>query len=125
MKQAGEIDDYAILDALRRKETISAKTALAAKAGVAVSVIDRACELRDAKAVVSMAWKAGLTAQTAVVLQAMLAQLPPDQILRPDQSNSYPLSETEMHSQLAVLGIGGEAGKRPWMPRRLSATTPQ
>jgi hypothetical protein len=86
-------------------------------------VIEGACGPGNAKAVVSLAWKAGLTAQTAVVLQTMLAQLPPDQILRPN-GTLYPLSEDEMRSQLESLGTGG-AGKRPWMPRRLSATTLQ
>jgi hypothetical protein len=123
-QRADERDDYAILDALRRKEMMSATTMLAAKAGVAVSVIERACGLDDAKAIVSLAWKAGLTAQTAIVLQMMLAQLPSDRILRPNQGTGYPLSEDEMRSQLASLGTGG-AEKRPWMPRRLSATIPQ
>jgi uncharacterized protein (DUF2336 family) len=120
LAQAGKLDDFAILDALRRNAMISATAMFAVKAGVAQSVVEHACGLRSAKAVVSLAWKAGLSAQTAVVLQGMLARLPPDQILRPRQDTGFPLTDDEMRWQLTFLGVE-QAVKRPWMPRRLSA----
>ena len=83
LKQSGRLDDYAIVDALRTNEMMSAKAMLAVKAGVALPVVERACELRSAKAIVSLAWKAGLSPQTAVVLQTMLAHLAAAQTLRP------------------------------------------
>jgi hypothetical protein len=119
LDQAGKLDDNAVMDALRRNATLSAIAMLAVKAGVAVSVVERACELRSAKAIVSLAWKAGLSTQTARVLQAALARLAPDQILRSRDNRSFPLSEDEMRWQLGFLGAG-ETKLRPWMPRRLS-----
>lgn len=104
LHQAGKLDDYAILDTLRRNATVSATAMLAVKAGVPVSVIERACVLRSAKAVVSLAWQAGMTAQTAVVLQSMLAGVPPDDVLRPGQAVDFPLSADEMRWQLTFLG---------------------
>jgi uncharacterized protein (DUF2336 family) len=118
LDQAGRVDDHAILEALRRNAALEARAMLAVKAGVAVPVIEHACSLRSAKAVVSLAWKAGFSAQTAVVLQAMLGRLAPDEILRPGPDTAFPLSEDEMRWQLAFLGAG-EGGTRTWMPRRL------
>jgi uncharacterized protein (DUF2336 family) len=119
LHKTGRLDDYAILDAVRTNRLVTAKAMLAIKANVGVPAVERACTLRSARAIISLAWQAGLSAQTAVVLQSMLANLAPDKILRPD-NNTYPLSDGEMRWQLAFLGDGQDDPKpRPWMPRRL------
>jgi uncharacterized protein (DUF2336 family) len=118
LKQSGRLDDYAIVDALRNNALISARAMLAVKAAVVLPVVERACDLRSAKAIVSLAWKAGLSAQTAVVLQTMLANLAATQILRPGNDNGFALSEEEMRWQLTFLGAA-EIETRTWMPRRL------
>jgi uncharacterized protein (DUF2336 family) len=117
--QSGQLDDRAILDALRRNADLEASAMLAVKGGVTVPVIDRACGLRSAKAVVSLAWKAGFSAQTAVILQTMLARLAPGEVLRPGPDACFPLTEDEMRWQLAFLGAG-DGATRTWMPRQLS-----
>jgi uncharacterized protein (DUF2336 family) len=118
LQNAGRLDDYAVLDALRRNAAVGARAMVAIKAGVTLPVIDRACDLRSAKGLVSLAWKAGLTPQTAVVLQTMLANVAPGQVLRPTTNGSFPLSEDEMRWQLTFLGAG-ETETRTWIPRRL------
>jgi Uncharacterised protein conserved in bacteria (DUF2336) len=104
--------------ALRTNEMISAKAMLAVKAGVALPVVERAYDLRSAKAIVSLAWKAGLSPQTAVILQTMLGYLPAAQTLRPGKVDGFPLSEDEMRWQLTFLGAP-EIETRTWMPRQL------
>jgi uncharacterized protein (DUF2336 family) len=116
---AGKIDDELILQALRRSAERDAAAMLAVKAGVPLGVIERACALRSAKGIVSLAWKAGLKAQTAVTLQAALAHLPPGMVLRPGHEDTFPLSDDEMRWQLAFLDIP-EGEPRAWTPRRLS-----
>jgi uncharacterized protein (DUF2336 family) len=118
LHKSGRLDDYAILDALRTNKVVAAKAMLAVKAGVTVPIVERACTLRSARAVVSLAWQAELSAQTSVVLQTMLANLAPDQVLRPTRSAGFPLSEEEMRWQLAFLG-DGEGEQRAWNPRRV------
>jgi uncharacterized protein (DUF2336 family) len=118
LKQTGKLDDEAILDALRRNAGKEAIAMLAVKAGVPVAVIERACALRSAKAIVGLAWKAGLTVRTAVVLQVALAHLPPDLVLGAGQEKTFPLTEDEMRWQLAFLDVP-ERGVRAWVPRRL------
>ena len=119
LRDAGRLDDQVILDALRRNATGAAAAMLAVKADVPLQVIERARTLRSAKAMVSLAWKAGLSMPTAVVLQAMLAGLSPDLVLRPAESGGFPLPVEELRLQLASLGAGGQ-GPRPWIPRRRS-----
>jgi uncharacterized protein (DUF2336 family) len=118
LQLAGSLDDYAILDAVRSNAPVAAKAMLAVKAGVAMPTIERACGLRSAKAVVSLAWKAGFSVQTSVVLQMMLANLAPDKVLRPTVDGGFPLSEDEMRWQLTFLGVG-EGDTKTWMPRQL------
>jgi uncharacterized protein (DUF2336 family) len=119
LNQAGRLGDEAILDALRRNANREAIAMLAIKAGLPVAVIERACVLRSAKGVVSLAWQAGLTVQTAVVLQVALAHLTPDLVLQPGREGIFPLSEDEMRWQLAFLDVP-DRGPRTWTPRRLA-----
>jgi uncharacterized protein (DUF2336 family) len=116
--KTGGLDDYTILEALRINKIDTAKAMLAAKAGVTAPIVERACTLRSARAIVSLAWQAELSAQTSVILQTMLANLAPDQVLQPTKTAGFPLSEEEMRWQLAFLGDGDQE-QRPWSPRRL------
>ena len=116
---AGQISDETILSALNHNATAEAAAMLAAKAEVPAAVIDRACALRSAKGIVSLAWKAGLKVQTATVLQVELAQLPPDQVLRATASGDFPLSDSEMHWHLTFLDLP-DRRQQAWKPRRLA-----
>ena len=119
LSQGGKLGDDAILEALQRNANKEATAMLAVKAEVPVAVVERACALRSAKGVVSLAWKAGLRVQTAVVLQVALAHLTPDLVIKSDSEGVFPLSEDEMRWQLAFLDVPDRAG-RTWMPRRLT-----
>jgi uncharacterized protein (DUF2336 family) len=118
LDRAGKLDDEAILEALRRNENQQATAMLAVKADVRPAVVERACALRSAKGIVSLTWKAGLTVQTAAVLQVALAHLTPDLVLRPNRDGLFPLSEDEMRWQLAFLDVPDRAS-RAWRPRPL------
>ena len=118
LKTAGRLDDAAILNALRVNAPTVAMAMLSVKADVPVPVVERACGLRSAKAIISLAWKAGFSMQTAVVMQARLARLAPDMIMRPAEGGAYPLAVEEMRWQLGFLGVG-DRGLRAWTPRRM------
>lgn len=119
LHQAGRLGDDTILEALGRSATGEAAAMLAAKSEVPAAVIDRACCLRSAKGIVSLAWKAGLKAQTASILQVALAQLPPDEVLRPASDGNFPLSESEMRWHLTFLDLP-DRRQQAWKPRRLA-----
>jgi uncharacterized protein (DUF2336 family) len=119
LRDAGRLNDQAILDAVRRNAIGAATAMLAVKADVSLPVIERACSLRSAKAMVSLAWKARLSMPTAVVLQTALGRLSPDQVLRPAQDGGFPLPIEELRWQLTFLTSSGQ-GSRPWTPRRMT-----
>lgn len=119
LDQAGKLDDEALLDALRRNAAREATAMFAIKADVPAAVIERACALRSAKGIVALAWKGGLTVQTAGALQIALGHLAPDQVLRPGHDGTFPLSEDEMRWQLAFLDVP-DRESRAWTPRPLS-----
>jgi uncharacterized protein (DUF2336 family) len=115
--ESGRLDEASIVDALRRNAVGAATAMLAVKADVPLQVIERACALRSAKAIVALAWKAGLSMSAAVVLQGMLGRLSPDLVLRPEEDGGFPLPIEELRWQLGFLGIGGQGPKR-WSPPR-------
>jgi uncharacterized protein (DUF2336 family) len=118
LQASGRLDEAAILDALRRGALTLASAILSVKADVSIHVIERARTLRNAKGLVSLAWRAGVSMQTAVALQAVLARLRPAAIIKPSRGGDFPLTATEMRTELDLLGVS-EAGLRAWIPRRL------
>lgn len=115
---AGDLDGGTIIAALRRSETMLAMALLAVKANVALPVVERARTIRSARAIISLCWKARLGMQTAILVQAGLARLPPAAILRSARNGAWPLSEEAMEAELAALAAAND-GLRAWIPRRL------
>jgi uncharacterized protein (DUF2336 family) len=76
---------------------------LAGRAEVAVAVVQQAVTLRNAKGLVSLCWKAGLTPRCAVQAQTMLAGIAPALALHPAEDGGWPLKEPEMTWQLSRL----------------------
>jgi uncharacterized protein (DUF2336 family) len=105
LNRLGRLGDKAIMDAVRREAISEVIAMIAAKAHVPIAVIERARTTGSPKAIIALAWRAGLTAQTAVVLQSALAHLPPDLVLSSGCQQEFPLSEDEMRWQLASLDV--------------------
>jgi hypothetical protein len=59
--------------------------------------------LRRAKALVSLCWRAGYSAQTAELAQAILGQIAPNARLPAAQGSGWPLGQDEMSWQLELL----------------------
>ena len=59
-----------------------------------------------AKALVSLAWRAGFGMRAATVVQAVLGRLGPGAMLGPAPGGGYPLTASEMGWQIEVLGGG-------------------
>ena len=99
----GELTEAELLAALRLGENRRASALLAVAASVSLEIVDRAVSLRSAKALVSLAWKAGFTMQAAVPVQRMLGQIAPGSVLRPTSAGQSPLGQDEMVWQLDFL----------------------
>ncbi len=100
---AAPSDEPAFLGLLHQGDDRAAGACLARAAQVRPLLVERAIMLRDPRALVSLAWKAGYSMQAALRLQTQLAGIPPGAALRATESGACPLGRGEMAWQLAVL----------------------
>jgi uncharacterized protein (DUF2336 family) len=107
LAQSGHLSENTLEETARRGEAHYATALLAVAAGTSVSVVDRAAQLRSAKGMVSLVWKAGFTMRVAIAMQFLLARLPPSDVLMPGPGGRFPLAVEEMRWQLDFLGRSG------------------
>ncbi len=103
MRDAGQLNDASVLQAVQQGDVKLVIAMLAVKAGVALAVIEQASALRSAKGLVSLSWKAGLSMQVAVALQTLVARLQPSAVLQPRAGGDFPLSVQEMRWQIEFM----------------------
>lgn len=109
LKQAGKLDEAAVLAAAGHDRTL-ARAALAVLAELPLEVIDRVLGAHSPKGVTALAWKSGLGMRAAHKLQLQLAQIAPGAALKPRVDGGYPLSPEAMQWQLDFfLGMGARA----------------
>ncbi len=106
LKEAGKLDETAVLHALGSDRTF-ARACLAVLADIPVEAVEKMLGAHSAKGVVALAWKAGLGARAAVRVQIQLAQIPPGAALQPRPNGTYALGEEAMRWQLDFFsGMG-------------------
>jgi len=103
---AGGLGEHTLLDAARAGDVPRTAAILSVASGLPPSAIERAASLRSAKALVSLAWRAGFSMRAAAVVQAALGQLGPGALLGPAPGGGYPLTVSEMGWQIEVLSGG-------------------
>jgi uncharacterized protein (DUF2336 family) len=104
---SGTLDEGLVMETMRRGDTHQVMALLAVAAGVPVSVVERAAELRSPKGLVSLAWRAGFTMRVAIGLQTLLARLPPNAVLQAGSGGGFPLTVEEMRWQIDFLARMG------------------
>jgi hypothetical protein len=81
--------------------------AISLRAGIPTEVTMRILTSKNPKALVALAWKAGLTAAQAQSLQTSVGGISPQTALAPTQSGGYPIAHADMEWQLGLyLGNG-------------------
>ncbi len=96
----GELTEARLEEQLASGNRAFVVHALALMAGMAPSLVTRIVDSQSAKAITSLAWKAGLKMRFAVRLQARLANIPPREMLQAKNGIDYPMSEEDMAWQL-------------------------
>jgi uncharacterized protein (DUF2336 family) len=99
----GRLSEASLLAALRRGEGQLATALLSLAAAIPFAAVQRAVALRNAKALVALAWKAGYSMATACRVQTALARLGPSELLPAGPRGSFPLAIEEMRWQIEVL----------------------
>lgn len=102
LKARGRLTETHLLAAADRGEVRMVAAMLARAADVALSVVERAANLRSAKGLVALCWKAGFSMRVAASVQGLLGRLPPGAILT-SPPGAWPLTEEEMRWHLAFL----------------------
>jgi uncharacterized protein (DUF2336 family) len=88
--------------------------ALARDSGLERRVVRRILASASPKAIVALVWKAGHTMKMAMVLQASLARIPPNQRLAsPTGDAGFPLSESDLAWQLEIFQAPEKSPARP------------
>ncbi len=102
LKKKGKLDGAAIDEGLSRGDRPFVVLALAELSGIAPSTIEEVAGRRAAKGLVAITWKAALTPKLASQIQAQLAAIPPDEVLKAEDGD-WPMSEADMEWQAAFF----------------------
>lgn len=97
--KAGTLDSKAIEQALSRGERRFVVLALATLADLPGDLVSEIVARRVPKALVALAWKAGLRPHLAKQLQGQLAGIPPDAMVRID-GEEWPMTRDDMEWQI-------------------------
>lgn len=98
--KAGMIDDAWVDDVMEADRQRLLRHGLACAARLPAEAVTRMLGARNAKAVVALAWKAGLSMRTAMRLQLRVAHIPAQGMLNARGGVDYPLTPDEMTWQL-------------------------
>jgi len=98
--RAGMIDDDWIDEVMDTGDMTLLRHGLARNAGIGVETVVRILGARSPKAVVALAWKAGLAMRTAMRLQLRVAHIPPTALINARDGTDYPMSEQDMAWQI-------------------------
>jgi hypothetical protein len=108
---AGNLDDATVAGAVGSERGF-AKAALAVLANLRLDDVEKVLAAQSAKGVVALAWHAGLSMRTAIVLQTALAHIAPQTVIRARADGTYPLTPEAMRRQLDFV-IGISASRPP------------
>ena len=103
LKTANGLTENLLLETARAGDVRRLASLLAVASGVSLRTVDRIVGLRSAKALVSLAWRAGFSMRAGTVAQNVLGQLGPGRILPPTEDGGFPLSDDEMEWQIELM----------------------
>jgi len=101
--ECGELTEDMILDAVYTDGSEAfAKAALSVRSGLPPQVVLNILNASSPKAIVALAWKAGVSMEIAIHAQSRLGHIKPGNIIHA-VDGTYPLSVGEMETQLALF----------------------
>lgn len=102
---SNQLNEEQILDAIAWNDEKFISLALAVRSRILPAQTEAILKSQNPKAIVALAWQAGISARGAVTLQKGPAQIPPHKLLHPKGGSDYPLTEAEMLWQLEFYGV--------------------
>ena len=105
LEEQGRLNEETLLDYLGVRDKEMATAVLAEMAGTSPENVTRIMQMKAAKPVVALAWKAGLSMRAALQLEKEMAYVDPKSLIYPRDGTEYPLKEEEIEWQLEFLGM--------------------
>ena len=102
LERDGGLDDDAVQGAVESGQREFAVLALVQKSGLSAELVNSILRSRDGKPVTALAWKAGLSMRTALMVQSGIARVPPPKMLQARNGTDFPLRPAEMERLLAA-----------------------
>lgn len=99
----GELTEAAIKKALGKNNRPFIVAALSVLTDLSVINMEKAVRQKDAKGMVAIAWKAGLSTDLIVALQRDIAGVNDDKIIKPAANGKYPLSDSDLEWQFEAM----------------------
>lgn len=99
LRRMNRLDAQVITNALNEGDDDFVVAGLSENAGIHISVAQRMIAMRSARGVAALCWKADMNAVIAVRIQAKIAHIPADDILR-DHEQMFALSDEELQWQI-------------------------
>lgn len=101
----GRLNEETLIDYLGLRNKEMATAMLAEMAGTSVHNVKRIINMKAAKPVVAICWKAGLSMRAALQIEKELAYVDPKELLYPRGGTEYPLDKKDLKWQLEFLGL--------------------
>jgi uncharacterized protein (DUF2336 family) len=99
----GMLDEEAVISAVNKGDKEFVTQALAVLANLPAEGVGRMISIRNASGVTAAVWKAGLSMRTAVKVQSRIARIPPPRMLNARNGTDFPLSESELQTQVRIM----------------------
>ena len=103
MDEAGTLNEALLIGAARAGDLRRVAAVLAVASGLTLAAVYRAAALRNARALIALAWQAGFSMRVALVVQASLGRLGPSRLIPAGPGGTFPLTTDEMRLQLEAL----------------------
>ena len=103
LHEAGDLEPGMVESALKAGQKEYAIAALAVLSERSVGAVEKIASSKNAKALVSLTWRANMEPDHILLIQKRLGSIPPNKVLKPS-NGQFPLTEDEMDWLLEFFG---------------------
>lgn len=105
MAKKNKLSEESIVDGLSMRDRDFVYAALAHLAETDIETVEKVFDMKAAKPIVALTWRAKLSMRFALRLQQELGHVPPKELIYPRDGTDYPLTYDEMVWQLDFIGV--------------------
>ena len=95
----GKLDEARVIDAINSGQKKRAMAMMAVMSDLTLRTVERTCSSQNSKGCLAIAWRAGLSASTAEIVQEKLADISPGKVLYANKGE-YSISEQDLVWQI-------------------------